>query len=118
MPRIMVVDDNDLVLKMMAGLLEEEGYEVRAFPDAAFALESALDDIELIVTDLDMPTPGEALIQQVRRESDIPIIVVSGNISEERAQFLRNIGAQTVLEKPFSLSGFLETIRQFSPVSP
>lgn len=116
MPRIMVVDDDKAVLKLITMMLEQEGYEVTAYSDAALALESDLDGVEVIITDLDMPMPGEVFIQQVRRESDIPIIAVSGNVSAERAQFLRNIGAQEVLSKPFSMPVFLESVKHLAAV--
>lgn len=116
MPRIMVVDDDTTVLKLITMMLEQEGYEVTAYSDAALALESDLNGVEVIITDLDMPMPGEDFIQQVRRESDVPIIAVSGNVPKERAQFLRNIGAQNVLSKPFSFPVFFEAIKQLAPV--
>lgn len=116
MPKLMVVDDDMAVLKLVIMLLEQEGYQVTGYSDAALALESDLDGVEVIITDLDMPMPGEIFIQQVRRASDIPIIAMSGNVPAERAQFLRNIGAQEVLSKPLSLPVFLESVKQLAAV--
>jgi two-component system response regulator ChvI len=116
MPKIMVVDDDKMVLRVITIMLEQEGYRVAGYSDAALALESDLDGVEVIITDLDMPMPGETFIQQVRRTSEVPIIAVSGNVSKERAQFLRNIGAQEVLPKPLSLPVFLESVKQLTAV--
>lgn len=111
MPTIMLVDDDEMVLRTMAAMLREGGHKVSAFSDAAAALASSWDGIEALVTDLDMPVmPGEEFIQQVRKGSNIPIIAVSGYIPEERKNILRNIGAQGILAKPISVDAFLETI--------
>ena len=112
MSRVMVVDDDELVRKVVTKVLQREGHEVVDFPDAAPALEEAdLDAIELILTDLNMPTPGEKLIQEVRKKNaKTPIVVMSGNLTEERLKLLEELGAG-VLAKPFDLPALLQIVQ-------
>lgn len=113
MPKIMVVDDEEPIRTMVARILQKEGYEVVDFPDAAPALEEAdLAAMELILTDLSMPTTGEQFIQEVRkRGATTPIVVMSGHLSEEKRHLLEELGAQAVLEKPFGLPMLLQTVQ-------
>ncbi len=112
MPKVMVLDDEEIVLKVVTRLLQRAGYEVISFPDAFPALESGiLDDIELIITDLNMPTSGEEFIQAARSQGiDTPIIVMSGQLTEERSLFLKTIGVQEIIPKPFDIHDFLGAI--------
>ena len=113
MPKVMVVDDEDAVRMIVARMLQNEGYEVIDFPDAALALDEAdLAAIELILTDLSMPTPGEQFIHEVRkRGAKTPIVVMSGHLTKEKRQILEELGAQAVLQKPFELSALLQTVQ-------
>lgn len=112
MPKVMVLDDEEMVLRVVTRLLERVGYDTISFTDAAPALESGvLDDIEVIITDLNMPTSGEEFIQEVRgRGIDTPIIAMSGHLTEERSLFLKTIGVQEIVPKPFEIDDFIEAI--------
>jgi DNA-binding response OmpR family regulator len=112
-PKIMVVEDEELIRVMVSRILRIEGHEVVDFPDAAPALEEAdLNAIELILTDLNMPTPGEQLIHEVRkRGAKTPIVVMSGHLNEEKLLLLQELGAQAVLEKPFDMPTLLQAVQ-------
>ena len=111
MTKIAVIDDEEIVRTSIRNILLRSGYEVIDYVDAAFALaDKCLEDVNVIITDLAMPTRGEILIQTVRsREMEIPIIVLSGYI-EGKTQELKAMGAQAVLKKPFTISEFLQVI--------
>ena len=111
MTKIAVIDDDEIVRTSIKNILLKTGYEVIDYTDAAFALaDKCLKDVDVILTDLAMPTRGEILIQTVRsREMEIPIIVLSGYI-EEKTQELKAMGAQAVLKKPFTISELLQVI--------
>ena len=115
MTKVMAVDDDNAVLKVLQRILEKQGYEVVSFPDTRPALEAGLDGIDMVITDLDMPTRGEVLIQEIRETwSELPIVVLSGLMSKEKAEMLTAMGVDKVLEKPFMLDELLETIAQFN----
>lgn len=109
----MVVDDDEPIRRLVARILEKEGYEIVVFPDPAPALEDAdLDAIQLILTDLNMPTAGEQFIQEVRkRNADTPIVVMSGHLTAEKWRLLEELGVQASLQKPFELPALLQTVR-------
>jgi len=111
MTKIAVIDDEEIVRTSLVNILLKVGYEVIEYTDAAFALaDKCLKDVDVIITDLAMPTRGEILIQTVRsRKMEIPIIVLSGFI-EEKEQKLKAMGVQAVLQKPYTLSELLGTI--------
>ena len=102
MARIVVMDDLDEMRLLFEDLLGSWGHEVIAFDDGAVALaEVDFSAVDLVVTDLEMPTPGQVVIQTLRaRGEEVPIIVVSGCIDLIEAERLLVSGAQAVLPKP------------------
>ena len=113
MPAVVLVDDDEVVRRFVTRMLEREGYDVIAFPDAADALTDVASTVaDLIITDLTMPTSGEVFIQELRsRSTRAPIIVMSGHLSEEKAQYLLSLGAQAFIRKPFDIHEFLALIQ-------
>ncbi len=70
MAKIVVMDDENTIRVAITRVLERDGHEVLAFEDAAPALEEVnWEEIDLVVSDLVMPTPGDQfiLILQSRR---------------------------------------------------
>jgi len=118
----MVLDDDEIVRRMVVKILQRDGLEVMAFPDAGPALTNArFEDVDIVITDLSMPTAGEEFIQIIReRGIQVPVVVVSGHVSEDNTRYLETIGAQAVLSKPFKVDHFLQTVRRFltSPLEP
>ena len=120
MATVVVMEDDGLLRDLAVVVLEMEGYSVKAFEDAGPALDEVdFDRVDLIITDLQMPTPGEEAIRAIRRGGDKPpIIVMSGNIDEDKAVELRNLGVQGIIEKPFEISGFLNLVEKWICDSP
>jgi two-component system KDP operon response regulator KdpE len=77
--RILVVDDETQIARVLNTTLNSQGYEVKTAADGESALNLAVDWIpDLIVTDLSMPgMTGIELCRAVRERSQIPIIVLS-----------------------------------------
>ena len=107
----MLVDDDDLQRRSISGLLTAFGHDVIEFSDGRPAMDSVyLDRVDAILTDLAMPTPGEELIKEVRRSGmRIPIIAMSGEMNQ-KSDYIKSIGAQVALQKPFSLSCLIELL--------
>ena len=109
--RILIIDDEETVLKVIVKVLQHGGYDTIAFGDAAPALEVDLDDIDLIVTDLAMSTPGEDLIHAVRgRGFTGPIIVLTGVLEHKDMDHPMSIGADRVFQKPVRMAVLLSTL--------
>ncbi len=114
MPKIVVTDDDDTVRLSLVRSLQRAGYEVLAFPDAAPALDQVdFGQVDLVITDLQMPLLGEQFILMLREMNiQVPVIVITAHLSEDRARYLQNLGVHQVLEKPFRLSALLEILRE------
>ena len=108
---IVVVDDEETVRTVIVNLLENEGYRTTAFADAVPALSVYLDDVDLIITDLAMPTSGEELIQTTRnRGFEGPIVVLTGVLEHTDMHQLEAIGADRILQKPVRMAALASTV--------
>jgi len=102
--RILIIDDDAVVRDVARAALERDGYIVHAAGEGTDGLElTAARSPALIVLDLGLPdVSGEVILQEVRRRSDVPILVLSGRgRMEERVRGL-GLGADDYLPKPFS----------------
>lgn len=104
-PSILVIDDEKDLVEDMIAILENENYSVVSASDGSegiFKLENQRFDA--VVTDLNMPkTDGVGVIDAIRKSptaSHLPIIVLSGNFDQFRAQVSKHSNVY-VLEKPF-----------------
>src|SRR6185436_9721570 len=102
--RILIIDDDAVVQDVARAALERDGYIVHsaAGGDEALSLTAARSPA-LLVLDLGLPDiSGETVLQEIRRRSQVPIIVLSARGQmEERVKGL-GLGADDYLPKPFS----------------
>ena len=116
MARILVIDDDDLIRKLVSKTLERAGYEVAASADGRDAARLyRREPADLIITDLFMPEKeGLEVIMELRRESpDVKIIAISGAGSLGPTGYLevaRMIGASRTLAKPFGEKELLAAV--------
>ena len=105
MARILLVEDEDAILRILTTFLSKHGHVVHAFCDGEPALEALRsEDVDVIITDLSMPTPREEVIRLARlQDFNGPIVVMSGTLSTEDASDCEVIGADMTLKKPFAL---------------
>jgi DNA-binding response OmpR family regulator len=102
--RILIIDDDVVVRDVARMALERDGYIVHSAGEGAGGLAlTASRAPALIVLDLGLPdVSGEVVLQEVRRRSDVPILVLSARgRMEERVRGL-GLGADDYLPKPFS----------------
>jgi len=103
---ILIVDDSPTVVKFLALSLKSKGYNIVAACDGMDALEklsTLAEDVDLIITDLNMPNlDGYGLIEAVRQNRHTtPIIILSSEGDEEDQQRGMEVGANSYLVKPF-----------------
>jgi len=110
---ILVVDDEPQITRVLKTTLSSQGYGVRSAGDG----QEALDEMkgwppDLIITDLRMPTmDGLELCRRVRKESRIPIIVLSVKGEEPIKVEALDAGADDYITKPFSVNELLARVR-------
>jgi two-component system, OmpR family, KDP operon response regulator KdpE len=111
--RILVVDDETQITRVLKTALSSQGYEVKSASDGESALNLALDWIpDLIVTDLSMPgMTGIELCRLVRERSQVPIIVLSVRGEEKTKIEALDAGADDYVTKPFSVNELLARVR-------
>jgi DNA-binding response OmpR family regulator len=83
--RVLVVDDEPQILRVLRRSLERHGFEVVTAAEAAMALQILRSmPIQLVITDLRMPDmSGVELCREIRRTSSIPLIIISVKGEEE-----------------------------------
>ena len=111
--RILVVDDEPQITRVLKTTLQAQGYEVKTAADGEAALNLSMDWIpDLIVTDLSMPLmSGIELCRMVRERSQVPIIVLSVREEERNKIAALDAGADDYVTKPFSVNELLARVR-------
>ncbi|MBF6648634.1 sigma-54 dependent transcriptional regulator [Methylobacter sp. BlB1] len=110
-PRILVVDDEPDIRRLVCEILEDEGYQVTMAENASEARElKKINDPNLILLDIWMPdSDGITLLKEwvVEDEELCPVIMMSGHGSVEAAVEATRLGAYDFLEKPLSMAKLL-----------
>jgi two-component system, cell cycle response regulator DivK len=114
--RVLVVEDNELNLKLFCDLLRARGYDSEGVRDARDAMERAqLFMPDVIVMDIQMPhISGLELIEAIRRDvvlRRIPIMAVTAYASQADEDRIREAGADAYVSKPVTLMRFTEVIQ-------
>ena len=113
--KILVVDDEGIVLDSCQRVLKEDGLEVLLVTSADKAI-AAIEDEEpsVLLMDVKMPVrDGMDLMREVKeRWPDVPIIVMSGYPTPDTITDGAKMGADAFIAKPFTPDELLETIRQ------
>src|SRR5919198_1471909 len=102
--RVLVVDDEQSLRKVLAATLQREGYEVTVCEDGEEALSSLeRDGADVVVTDLVMPRmDGLSLLRKVvSRHPDVPVIVITAHGRIDSAVEAMKAGAFDFIAKPF-----------------
>ena len=113
--QILIVDDNPGTVAVLTDILQEAGYNVHIARNGEEAL-AMLREIyyDLLIVDLNLPKIGGlALISRAHElyGREVKCIIVTGYASKESAIEAVNLGVQKFLEKPFSASQLLATVK-------
>ncbi|PYP83363.1 MAG: DNA-binding response regulator [Blastocatellia bacterium AA13] len=111
--RILIVDDEPQITRVLRRSLTTHGYEVRSAADGESALETFGDwSPNLVITDLSMPNvSGLDLCRKLRKISSVPIIILSVRGEEQTKVEALDSGADDYIMKPFGMDELLARIR-------
>jgi CheY-like chemotaxis protein len=115
--RILVVDDEDAIRRVLQRTLERAGHSVTAVPDGREAMAAAeAEPFDVVLTDILMPEQeGLETISRLRAtQPGLPIIAMSGGGLGSAGHYLhsaRLLGASATLEKPFTGTDLLGVLR-------
>lgn len=102
--KILVVDDEERMRKIVSDFLQREGYEIEEAGDGAEAVEKfELDPADLIILDVMMPRmDGWQACREIRKNSKVPIIMLTARSEEIDELTGFELGADEYIAKPFS----------------
>ena len=113
MSRVLIVEDEPSFVEALEVSLGAEGFEVFSADDGRRAIEvfrSARPDVVLL--DLMLPgLPGLDVLRAIRRDSDVPVIVVSAKDAEADVVAALELGADDYVTKPYSIRELVARIR-------
>ncbi len=115
---VMVVEDNELNLRLFCDLLTAHGYNAEGVRDGRDVMERARTiKPDLIIMDIQLPhVSGMDLIVALKGDpelADVPIMAVTAYAGSDDEKRIRAAGAQAYVSKPISVIRFVETVSQF-----
>ena len=120
--KVLVVEDNELNLRLFCDLLRAHDYDAEAVRDGREALDRARSfEPDLIVMDIQMPhVTGLELTIAIRADAElaaIPIMAVTAYAGKGDEERIRAAGADAYVSKPISLMRFIETVEGLTSLS-
>jgi len=114
---VLFLDDEEALVRLAKRLLERLGYRVTGFSNAEAALASVRDDparFDLAITDFNMPGLSGVQVAELLRmiRPNLPVILTSGNISDDLRESATRAGVGHVLNKPSSIEELAEAVHR------
>ena len=112
MPRILVVDDEPDICRLIQRYAEHDGYETVGVTDGLEAVERCqAEDFDLIIMDVMMPDmDGYTACRKIRAMKDIPVLMLSARSEEYDKLFGFEVGVDDYVTKPFSAKELMARI--------
>ena len=115
---VLVVEDNELNMKLFHDLLEAHGYNIIQTKDGMEALRLARQhQPDLILMDIQLPEVSGLEVTKWLKEDDtlksIPVVAVTAFAMKGDEEKIREGGCEAYIAKPISVASFLETVERF-----
>jgi len=116
--KVLIVEDNELNMKLFHDLLEAQGYETLQTREGLQALSIARDNRpDLILMDIQLPEiSGLEVTKWLKEDEDlahIPVVAVTAFAMKGDEERIREGGCEAYISKPISVTKFIETIKSF-----
>ena len=115
---VMIIEDNELNMKLFGDLLEVSGYTTLQFPDGRNAIEQVREHMpDLVLIDIQLPeVSGLDIIQWLKAEDDlrdIPVIAVTAFAMKGDEEKIRRTGCDAYISKPIVVRDFIATVKRY-----
>ena len=116
--KVLIVEDNELNMKLFHDLLEAQGYETLQTREGLQALSIAREHRpDLILMDIQLPEISGLEVTKWLKEDDdlshIPVVAVTAFAMKGDEERIREGGCEAYISKPISVTSFLDTVRRF-----
>lgn len=117
--KVLIVEDNELNMKLFADLLDAHGYETEQTREGLKAIALAKSFLpDLILMDIQLPeVSGLEVTKWIKDDetiADIPIIAVTAFAMRGDEKRIRDGGCEAYISKPITIPSFLDTVRKFA----
>ena len=112
MKKILIIEDDEKIRSELETFLNKNGYETKTIVNFENTIEDALNEkTDLILLDINLPyADGEYICKEIRKNSDVPIIMVTSRDSEIDELISLNYGADQYVTKPYNIQILLAKI--------
>lgn len=116
--KILVLEDNVRLSKVIKTALEQESYKVDCFYDGDDALEALENGYSCFILDINVPNlDGISILEYIRlNHSNVPVIIISSNHDLEKIQKSYEFGCDDYLKKPFYIYELVQKVKKFCKV--
>jgi two-component system cell cycle response regulator DivK len=116
--KVLIVEDNELNMKLFHDLLEAQGYETLETREGLSALSLArIHKPDLILMDIQLPEISGLEVTKWLKDDEslahIPVIAVTAFAMKGDEEVIRQGGCEAYISKPISVTSFLDTVRRF-----
>ena len=114
MKKILVIDDEKMIVDAMQVILEDMGYQVKGFQNSKAGEKHALEnDYDLILVDLRMPEKNGAEVTEsiLKEKPNARILMITGHPTDPLARRALDAGAMARIKKPFEIAKILDFLK-------
>lgn len=113
MKKIVIVEDEIELAEITRNYLVKEGYNVKIISDGKEALDYLMvNSVDLLILDIMLPdVDGYTICEEVRKKTNIPIMIISARHEEEDKILGFELGADDYIEKPFSVKELVARVK-------
>ena len=117
---VLIVEDEELMLRLMEKILRDHGYQVLTAADGEEAIEiyrRRKQEIDAVLLDMGLPkmTGWEVLLEMKGENPDVRVVIASGYLEPESKNRMYGAGIKHFVNKPYMPEEVVETLQSFMP---
>jgi CheY-like chemotaxis protein len=120
MKKILIIDDEEIIIKSLRKLLEKEGYEVYVAKKGQDGIDMVEEEeFDLLVVDIRMPgmngvdtVEGIYRVLEKKNKDKLPVIFITGYVDEDIEKRAQKLNPSGYIYKPFDIKEFVEKVKK------